>query len=261
MERKKIYTICTNCGKTGHMYKDCKFPISSFGIILFRKKDGVKQYLCIRRKDTIGYVELIRGNYSIQDTVYLEYIIDIMTIGEKNKILTMSFRELWHDLWCKYDEENSKFRNEFLNSQRKFNQIKDLLPQFIQKSKTNWIEPEWGFPKGRRNVSEADIDCAVREFEEEVGIYNNEYKLLKHIEPVIEEYKANNNVVYKHIYYISKYIGYTNREFFIDPNIKSQSNEIGLIKWFSCSELKHKIRDYHVQKYNIIEYLNNNVIY
>ena len=38
MERKKNYTICANFGKKGHMYKDCKFPISSFGIILFEKK-------------------------------------------------------------------------------------------------------------------------------------------------------------------------------------------------------------------------------
>ena len=135
------------------------------------------------------------------------------------------------------------------------------MPEFIQKSKTNRIEPELGISKGRRNVKETDIDCAIREFEEEVGIFNNEYKVLKHIDPVIEEYKAKNNVVYKHIYYISKYIGYSNREFYIDPNIKSQSNEIGLIKWFSCDELKTKFRDYHMQKYNIIEYLNNNVIY
>ena len=131
----------------------------------------------------------------------------------------------------------------------------------IQNSTTNWIEPEWGFPKGRRNVKESDIDCAIREFEEECGIINCEYKLLKHIDPVIEEYKAKNNVVYKHIYYIAKYIGYSNREFYIDPNIKSQSNEIGLIQWFSLEELKTKCRDYHIQKYNIIEYLNNNVIY
>ena len=35
--------------------------------------------------------------------------------------------------------------------------------------------PEWGFPKGRRNMHESDLDCAKREFEEETGIDESFY--------------------------------------------------------------------------------------
>ena len=31
---KTIY--CTNCGKSGHNYKNCKNPIISYGIMLFK---------------------------------------------------------------------------------------------------------------------------------------------------------------------------------------------------------------------------------
>ena len=35
--------------------------------------------------------------------------------------------------------------------------------------------PEWGFPKGRRNLKERDRECAVREFSEETGLTAEDY--------------------------------------------------------------------------------------
>jgi 8-oxo-dGTP pyrophosphatase MutT (NUDIX family) len=43
------------------------------------------------------------------------------------------------------------------------------LQQLIQESKTTWDCPEWGFPKGRRNSYESELNCALREYEEETG--------------------------------------------------------------------------------------------
>ena len=62
-DNRVIY--CGNCGEKGHMYRDCKYPIISLGVILFdysRSKDEI-QYLLVRRKDSIGYVEFLRGKY------------------------------------------------------------------------------------------------------------------------------------------------------------------------------------------------------
>ena len=46
----------------------------------------------------------------------------------------------------------------------------NYLKSLIEKSITRWSETEWGFPKGRRNFQEKDLDCALREFEEETGM-------------------------------------------------------------------------------------------
>ena len=76
---------CNNCGRTGHIYNKCKKPIISLGIIVFRKMLNTIQYLMICRKDSLGYVEFMRGKYPIHDKVYIQTIIDEMTIIEKNK--------------------------------------------------------------------------------------------------------------------------------------------------------------------------------
>jgi len=57
---------CNNCGKLGHYYHHCKMPITSIGIIVFRvNPEGKKEFLMIRRKDTLGYIDFMRGKYSI----------------------------------------------------------------------------------------------------------------------------------------------------------------------------------------------------
>ena len=49
---------------------------------------------------------------------------------------------------------------------------------------TSWDEPEWGFPKGRRNFNETDLNCALREFNEETGINMKSIKLLEKLVPI-----------------------------------------------------------------------------
>ena len=44
------------------------------------------------------------------------------------------------------------------------------LGDIIKKSTTKWTTPEWGFPKGRRNLKESNLDCSRREFMEETGL-------------------------------------------------------------------------------------------
>ena len=55
--------ICNNCGKFGHLFRHCKNPIVSFGCVLFRINNNVREYLMICRKDTLGYIDFIREKY------------------------------------------------------------------------------------------------------------------------------------------------------------------------------------------------------
>ena len=41
----KTNILCNNCGKQGHLFHQCKLPITSYGIILFRKYSNSYKYL------------------------------------------------------------------------------------------------------------------------------------------------------------------------------------------------------------------------
>ena len=160
----KTYQFCNNCGKNGHLYHTCKKPITSSGVICFQKNKNTNKYLIICRKDTLGYVDFVRGKYPIYNKVYIQNLFNEMTIQEKHFLLEHKFNEIWKKLWG--DFSGMQYANEEKISKNKFNSIKEGIVLFnkssfnlkslIKNSKTNWTEPEWGFPKGRRNYLEND---------------------------------------------------------------------------------------------------------
>lgn len=201
---------CNNCGKSGHVFHQCKIPITSNGIISFRNNNNNVEYLMICRKDTLGYIDFLRGKYNITDVQYIVDMVDQMTIGEKRKLLVHEFDELWNDLW---GENNIvKYKNEEYTSREKFNQLKKgffvendvvSIVTIIEKSNTKWVEPEWGFPKGRRNFQEKDYACALREFEEETGYSSSLLNNVNNICPFEEIFTGSNYKSYKHKYYLT----------------------------------------------------------
>ena len=120
----KSYQFCNNCGKNGHLYHCCKKPITSSGIIGFKKdKQNKYKYLMICRKDSLGYVDFIRGKYPLYNKRYIQNIINEMTIDEKSKLLRLSFKDLWKDLWEEYN--STQYNQEEKTSLNKFKLIKE----------------------------------------------------------------------------------------------------------------------------------------
>jgi len=208
--------ICNNCGKTGHLFQQCNLPINSYGIIAFTflpestTDAPVPAYLMIRRKDSFGYIDFIRGKYSPYNYHQLRRIVDEMSIDEKTSLMTAInsidpssnpiehvFYRLWTQMWGKklpadYFEKlpqpfRYRYKSEEESTFKKFQTVVTGvynyhnvsatapacydLPYLIQSSTTTWTETEWEFPKGRRNnPREKELVCAIREFEEETGI-------------------------------------------------------------------------------------------
>ena len=271
---------CNNCGKSGHIYSNCSVPITSIGVIAFRnsseyekiKEENKKgecececepenkyEYLMIQRTDSFGYVEFIRGKYSVYNCHYIKNIIDEMTVCEKNNILTKPFNELWSSLWGEYS--GIQYRGEEQVSKNKFLQLKNgiemtsgvkyNLETLISSSKTNWETAEWGFPKGRRNHQEKDLDCGFREFEEETGYDKFSLKQIHNVIPYEEIFIGSNIKSYKNKYYLSYMMRDT-----IQKN-EYQTSEVKNMKWLSYNECMDIIRPYNVEKKNIITSVNN----
>ena len=64
------------------------------GVIAFRQAESGIQYLMICRKDSLGYVDFVRGKYPLHDKKYLTNIFSEMTLDEKHSLLTKDFSGL-----------------------------------------------------------------------------------------------------------------------------------------------------------------------
>ena len=82
---KTSNNICNNCGKQGHLFHQCKLPVTSYGIILFRSSLNGLQFLMLRRKDSFGYIDFIRGKYSPYNIDHIQSVVNEMSIYEKKK--------------------------------------------------------------------------------------------------------------------------------------------------------------------------------
>ena len=79
--------LCNNCGKHGHLFYICKIPITSIGVIAYRRYNNENQYLMIRRKDTLGYIDFLRGKFSLDQKQYIMNMILQMTNREKEILM------------------------------------------------------------------------------------------------------------------------------------------------------------------------------
>ena len=195
----KNNNICNNCGKQGHLFHQCKLPITSYGIIVFRKnEDNELEYLMIRRKNSFGYVDFIRGKYIQHNIEHLQGVFDEMSQTEKDDIVSNSFDELWIKMWG--ETNNNQYKSEEYASLKKFEALKNgitindktiTLEYLAKNSTTHWKETEWEFPKGRRNFQERDLECALREFEEETGYSRNDLCIIENLMPFERDIYVN----------------------------------------------------------------------
>jgi len=284
MNNKKQY--CINCNKNNHNLKLCTKPIYSYGIICIKidniiipspiiiedflinkiinidefnllnlsnlsKIDYYKnkiKFLVIQRKYSFTYVEFIRGKYNENDFKSFQYLLNLMTKTEIDKIITNKFKILWNELWQK-TSKHIAFQKEFEISQQKFNYIKKNfnLLEFIN-FKNLYDSPEWGFPKGRRDKNEKNLDCAIREFKEETGIESDNYIILNRLNTIEETVIGLENYVFKLVYYIGLSFNENKLEMITDH----QKYETSDIKWMTYEDIIPKIREYYLEKIKLI---------
>ena len=155
------------------------------------------------------------------------------------------------------EEKTSKNKFNSLQIGIKLNNLEYNLKSLIEEdSVTCWNETEWGFPKGRRNYLEKDLQCALREFEEETGYKKSELNIILNIHPYEEIFTGSNYKSYKHRYYIAQ----------MNSNIQDADEniignyEVSKIGWYTYEESCNLIRPYNLEKLSILEKVNKVLI-
>lgn len=270
----KNTTICINCDKIGHTFKYCKKPITSYGIICYNdthyknesspketenlsKQTNKKEtessnlsFLLIQRKDTIGYIDFLRGKYNT--IKYMKILLQEMTKEEHQKLISSNFDELWDELWI--SKTSRTYKNEYFAAKMKFEKLD--LNFLIDDTPTKYINSEFDIPKGRRSNMETIKDCAIREFMEETGYKRNEFIINETLEPIEETFLGSNSIWYKHVYFFAKIN--TKRTPIIGDH-PLQIREIKKVEWYTFKQSINIFRKYDKTKRMIIYKARNNI--
>lgn len=284
---------CINCSKIGHLYRNCTSAVTSFGIIAVTKYDPngpllpatkmelKSQYLCpehssfkqivnttvlpddllfcmVQRKDTMGYIDFIRGKYPDSNTLRKEHLVNTfvgeMTCAERKRLLETPFDDIWEMIWSHHYNRSYIKQKEYKDAKAKFTSFD--LQSLFESNPAHWPTHEWGFPKGRKNISESNIDCAIREFCEETGYESNNIILINSIPPIVEEFQGTNGLSYKHVWYcatVDKSVGTPS----VNPNSHLQAGEIANVGWFTQDQCLSLFRSYEISKTKTLTKLIN----
>jgi 8-oxo-dGTP pyrophosphatase MutT (NUDIX family) len=290
------------------MYRICSQPVSSFGIVCYRAMasmdpidsmdpmdppastasmpDASQEYLMVQRKDSLSFVEFIRGKYNVQNRGYILRLLSNMTTTERARLVTCDFDKLWHGFW--QSDHNRSFMKEYEQSKGRFAMLRKgyylrtapvigvppttaaspaALVFFgmevaLRDTRAEHADTEFGFPKGRRNINESDLQCALREFSEETGISSADVQVLPGVRAFEEVFTGSNNVRYRHVYYIAR----------LRPGVTAwghhgvmpvvdaeQLREVKAVGWFDAAGVLERIRPANVERRDAFSHMHRHV--
>jgi 8-oxo-dGTP pyrophosphatase MutT (NUDIX family) len=211
-------------------------------------------------------MDFIRGKYSVYNRDYILNLFQEMTESEIRLIGRKDFQYIWNTIWNGSKTAIEQYRTEEAISAEKFRSLTegiiihseyyslDTLIQDRMKSTPQWSEPEWGFPKGRRNYNEKDYNCAVREFSEETGYNKFCLTNVDNILPYEEIFIGSNYKSYKHKYFVM-YMNYAD-----SLKLSFHGNEeVSQVEWKTYEDALKLIRPYNLEKIRILESVNQSL--
>ena len=219
----------------------------------------------IQRKDSLGFMDIMRGKYKVNEPEYIKKQLRGMTEEERKKLETMDFEDIWHLLWGSDAESSRRYAHDRITSKQKLAElragielesgVKYTLNDLLRQEPVVYKTPEWGFPKGRRDPHELDIQCAFRELEEETSIVESEVLKVMNVAPLIEQFYGSNGIHYRHSYYLAYYVGERNISF--DALNPEMAREIGNLKWTNLDEAVELLRPENIEKKTILLQLSS----
>lgn len=237
---------CANCGGVGHMYRRCNHPVMSYGVICFRRAGGKAEYLLVQRKDTFAFVDFMRGRYDLNNAAYMRSLFCLMTEDEREAVRGLDFDALQRRLCglrrVRQSAESAAARQKHaalcagftLRDERTGALTEVGLAGLLAATRSVRAEPEWGVPKGRRNINESDLRCALREFQEETGI-DKRHLQLQSRKPFDETFTGSDGVRYRHVYYLAEMLS--------DVESRPCAEEVRACDWVTVEQAVERMKE------------------
>ncbi len=210
------------------------------------------EFLLIQRRDSLGYIDIMRGKYRLGDTEYIMTQLRGMTSLEQEKLIHEPFDALWEGLWGPPVEGANSYRHEKEQSRAKLEALRGgcngtpPLAELLRAIGKGWDTPEWGFPKGRREAFETEYACALREMWEETSLDAKDVTPIRNLEPIRELFTGSNRIQYCHKYFLFYVPSY--KPIGMDPTNEHMMREVGDIRWMSLDDALSHIRPENTEK-------------
>lgn len=218
----------------------------SVGIALckFNEEKQRIEMVMVKKRCTYYFTLFILGSYRMGDNKRLLHLFSRMTPEEKLVVLTFNFETMWNHHWQTHNN-NPKFNRKkiadfsfYTAKKNKFDKLiaddnGKRIRSLISISKNSSLI--WEIPKGRKIFDhENDIECAVREFQEETGISKESYRIVPEIKP-FKTTERDGDTYYISTYYVA--IPVKHIKLRIDFDMLDQICEIIDIRWISSEEV------------------------
>lgn len=202
----------------------------SYGIIPYCT--STKRWLMIMRRHSLDFILFMRGSYKKSE---LEEMFQRMSRNELNLISKSmdseeTFKEIFHGVIFG-KKQSHRFAYD------RMNQLKDVIIKIINNT-TCYEQNYWFWPKGSRQLTsqgimETPFKCAMREFNEETGLYITDTQKQVSHDTINDSFKAKHGQIYE-----SKLWVFLFPEEIEPPPISNLHipGEIGARKWVTTEE-------------------------
>jgi 8-oxo-dGTP pyrophosphatase MutT (NUDIX family) len=241
----------TGVGSVVAPSKRARKVVTSYGLICHRlrinfdAREVYPEFLVIQRKDTISFVEFIRGKYNPCNLEYVRKLISTMTKDEQNWLASQPFPRIWSEFWGSWKRDpQCGCESSYQGAHSAFTRLVSVcgasgLRGLVASVDNAAPEQEWSFPKGRKMPSETDVACAMREFEEETG-YIPAHVHVFDVPPYEEVFEGSNGILYRHVYFLSRLVDMRDCPSLVPPPGSIRARETRCMQWSNYETIRAK---------------------
>lgn len=244
----------------------------SYGIALIKPAEEVGEklrILLVKKRCSHYYCSFVHGNYQIDDENRIRKMFNNMTVSEKTYVLGGNFDEIWYKMWLHHPlcsksikdyfpkEDVINIEDEYYRKcEKKYYELfrTGKIPKLLENTRS--ISGIWEIPKGKRKIKscETPLECAVREFHEEVNIKPGDYEFAQ--PDPIQFQIEDDGVIYKIHIFMCRLVNKNWRPE-ISFNRYSFFTEVDDMMWFTCNmiielNLSEKQKEFLLTQYKVI---------
>lgn len=173
-----------------------KDPVVSCGIIEFVLTPTSVLYHVYQRRHTLEYDILLKG-FTAKSQLY--DMVALISQDERDRILNNDWQTVWDDLWIDHSERG--YLNLRSQSERRFEELKDIVSIVNQHLPCAVPTRSYIFPKGKPDKNETGLEAALREAREETKNTLDTGELYFE-SPIVQNYVGSDDRKYTDYYYV-----------------------------------------------------------